>query len=214
MCVLSRKQREFERRGQHILACALTLFEADAWEQVTVEQIAQRAEVGKGTIYKHFSSKNDIYAHLAMQFQHHILSCFTEIDSNLPVVDRFRKYMQAAWQVHLSSRELHRVFLYCNRVEFRTRLSPETLAKLQAIELQVATPTRELLAEGIAQKVFPDKPLELLIFGAQSAFWGSVQLIWSGYLGDIDRKRYFEEISNFILAGLMYQDNPAQTNQT
>ena len=115
MSTHDRKAREFERRGQDILATALALFESDEWEQVTVDQIAQAAEVGKGTIYKHFASKDDIYAHLAIDFQRGILQKFAAVDATLPVVERFRQHLRAGWEMHLSSKELHRVFLYCSR---------------------------------------------------------------------------------------------------
>lgn len=206
MSIQDRKAREFERRGQEILAAALALFESDDWEQVTVEEIAQKAEVGKGTIYKHFTSKDEIYASLVMDFQRAILARFADIDARLPVVERFRQHMQVAWDMHLSSKELHRVFLYCSRVEFRSRLAPETLAELQVVEAAVAKPTNELIAEGIEQGIFPRKPLSLMLFGAQAAFWGGIQLVWSGFLGDVDRAEHLEALTNFLLAGLIYSD--------
>ena len=60
--------------------------------------------------------------------------------------------------------------------------------------------------QGVEEGLFPRKPLDMLMFGAQSAFWGAVQLIWSGYLNERDKARYCDEITNFILTGLIYQD--------
>jgi AcrR family transcriptional regulator len=203
----SRKSRQFDVRGQEILDAALVLFKSDAWEEVTVAEIAQQAEVGKGTIYKHFASKDEIYARLAINFQRQILARFSEIDPQLGVIERFREHMRAAWEVHLSSKELHRVFLYCGRAGFRTRLASMTLNEMQAIEQQVAQPTRELVSEGIQLGIFPRKPLAQLLFGAQSAFWGAIQLVWSGYLGAIDQAEHLHELTTFILAGLVYHDH-------
>ncbi|TWC43225.1 TetR family transcriptional regulator [Pseudomonas sp. SJZ079] len=208
MTIPSRKSRQFELRGQEILDAALVLFESESWEEVTVAEIAQQAEVGKGTIYKHFASKDEIYAQLAMYFQRQILARFSTIDSRLPVIERFRQHMHAAWEMHLSSKELHRVFLYCSRPGFRSRLSTITLSDMQAIEQQVAQPTHLLIAEGIEQGIFPPKPLAKLLFGAQSAFWGAIQLVWSGYLGEIDQAEHLDELTRFILAGLIYHDQP------
>lgn len=213
MSVQDRKSREFERRGREILAAALSLFESEDWEQVTVEQIAHKSDVGKGTIYKHFASKDEIYARLAMDFQRRILAAFAALDPNLPVVDRFREHLRVAWEMHLSSKELHRVFLYCSRAEFRSRLAPDTLSELQAIEAQVAMPTHTLVVDGIEQGIFPRKPVSLLLFGAQAAFWGGIQLVWSGYLGDIDRAQHLEELTNFLLAGLIYNDRRLGSQQ-
>lgn len=208
MAIQDRKAREFERRGQEILAAALSLFKSDDWEAVTVDQIAQKAEVGKGTIYKHFASKDEIYAELAIKFQQLILAGYAGIDPKLSVIDRFKSHMKAAWDVHLSSKEMHRVFLYCSRAEFRGHLSPEKLAEMQAMEQQVASPTRLLVLEGMAQGLFPRKPLPMLLFGAQSAFWGAIQIVWSGYLGDIDSGRYLDALTSFVLAGLVHNERP------
>lgn len=209
MGIQDRKAREFERRGQEILAAALTLFRADDWEAVTVEQIAQQAEVGKGTIYKHFASKDEIYARLAIDFQRQTAARLHEIAPELPVVERFRRYLHCAWELHLSSKELHRVFLYCSRVEFRAGLPAALLAEMQAVEAEVARPMQTLLAQGIEQGVFPPKPISLLMFGARAAFWGAIQLIWSGYLGDIDRAQHLDALADFILAGLAHQGTAA-----
>nr|WP_067290131.1 TetR/AcrR family transcriptional regulator [Marinobacterium profundum] len=208
MTTPSRKSRQFALRGQEILDAALVLFQSDSWEDVTVAEIAQQAEVGKGTIYKHFASKDEIYAQLAMLFQRQILARFSIIDPQLPVIERFRQNMCAAWEVHLSSKELHRVFLYCSRSGFRSRLSPATLGEMLAIEQQIAQPTHLLIAEGVEQGIFPPKPLAKLLFGAQSAFWGAIQLVWSGYLGDIDQAEHLDDLTRFILAGLIYHDQP------
>lgn len=211
MSIQDRKAREFERRGQDILAAALTLFKSDDWESVTVEQIAQGAEVGKGTIYKHFASKDEIYARLAIDFQKRIADTADRVDPRLPVIERLRQHLRAGWEMHLSSKELHRVFLYCSRAEFRAHLPAPLLADVQAVEIRVNRPVQQLLAEGIEQGIFPRRPMALLLFGPQSAFWGAIQLIWSGYLGDIDRSQYLDEITTFVLAGLAHHDRPLPT---
>lgn len=206
MSIQDRKAREFDRRGQEILVAALTLFQADDWEGVTVEQIAQKAEVGKGTVYKHFASKDEIYARLAIDFQQRIVRDLHQIDPVKPVLERFRLYMRCAWDVHLSSKELHRVFQYCSRGEFRARLPQGLVDELLAVEQAVALPIHAMLVQGIEEGLFPRKPVLQLLFGAQAAFWGAIQLVWSGYLGDIDRNAYLSDLTDFVLAGLIYQD--------
>ena len=62
MGISERREREFQRREGEILDAALELFSADDWQSVTIDQIARRAEIGKGTVYLHFASKDEIYA--------------------------------------------------------------------------------------------------------------------------------------------------------
>ena len=65
---LSRKERAFSLREAEILEAARVLFAIGDWEAVTVADIAQRAEIGKGTVYKHFASKEELYARIALDF--------------------------------------------------------------------------------------------------------------------------------------------------
>lgn len=47
-------------KGTRILDAALALFTEDAYGSVTIPQIAGRAKVAAGTIYRYFSSKDDL----------------------------------------------------------------------------------------------------------------------------------------------------------
>jgi len=206
MGIQERKIREFEQRGQEILDAALSLFESDDWEQVTVEQIAKKSEVGKGTVYKHFESKNEIYVRLAIRFQKYMAAEIALIDQSLPVLDKLRCQLRVAWETHLSSKELHRVFMFCSRSEFRAQLPSNLLKEMQEAEGQVSFFSHKLMQEGIEQGLFADKPIHLLLFGLQAIFWGAIQLIWSGYLGDIDHEQHLEEVTSFMMAGLVQHD--------
>ena len=64
-----RKVREFRRREQEILDTALKLFLEQGEDSVTVEMIADAVCIGKGTIYKHFKSKAEIYLRLMLDYE-------------------------------------------------------------------------------------------------------------------------------------------------
>ena len=64
-----RKVREFRRREQEILDTALQLFLDQGEDSVTVEMIADAVGIGKGTIYKHFKSKAEIYLRLMLDYE-------------------------------------------------------------------------------------------------------------------------------------------------
>ena len=65
----SRKVREFRRREQEILDTSLRLFLEQGEDSVTVEMIADEVGIGKGTIYKHFKSKAEIYLRLMLDYE-------------------------------------------------------------------------------------------------------------------------------------------------
>jgi len=64
-----RKVQEFKAREQEILNTALELLLDHGDEKVTVEAIAEKVGIGKGTIYKHFDSKSEIYLRLMIDYE-------------------------------------------------------------------------------------------------------------------------------------------------
>lgn len=57
---VSRTERRKEETKKKIIAVAMDLFDKQGFDQTTVEQIAEEADVNKGTIYNHFSAKEAI----------------------------------------------------------------------------------------------------------------------------------------------------------
>ncbi|MFO7800263.1 TetR/AcrR family transcriptional regulator [Rhodohalobacter sp.] len=58
---LSRKEREKLRRREAIIDAAEQIIGEHGFNSATMEEIAEKAELGKGTLYLHFKSKVSIY---------------------------------------------------------------------------------------------------------------------------------------------------------
>jgi TetR/AcrR family transcriptional regulator len=58
---LSRKERERLARRELIVDVAEEVFSEHGYVNATMEQIAEKAELGKGTLYLHFKSKSALY---------------------------------------------------------------------------------------------------------------------------------------------------------
>jgi len=58
---LTRKEREKLFKRFEILNAAIALFAKNGYEETRLEDIAEQAEFGKGTIYNYFETKEDIY---------------------------------------------------------------------------------------------------------------------------------------------------------
>lgn len=61
-----RRKKERENRRLSIIRAARKLFLEKGFKSVTVESIARKAELSKGAIYLHYSSKEEIYAHIVL----------------------------------------------------------------------------------------------------------------------------------------------------
>jgi AcrR family transcriptional regulator len=63
----ARRERESGERRDAILAAARDLFFEHGIHRTTVDDVAARAEVAKGTVYLYFESKETILAHLLLE---------------------------------------------------------------------------------------------------------------------------------------------------
>jgi TetR/AcrR family transcriptional regulator len=61
-----RRRRERDNRKTAILKAARKLFFEKGFKPVTVESIARKAELSKGSIYLHYNSKEEIYAQILL----------------------------------------------------------------------------------------------------------------------------------------------------
>lgn len=58
---MTRKEREREFKKKEILSAAIKIFAEKGYEYTTLDEIAEAAEFGKGTLYNYFQNKEDLY---------------------------------------------------------------------------------------------------------------------------------------------------------
>lgn len=201
-----RKQREFRRREREILDAALPLLSGADWLTVTVEQIAEAAEVGKGTVYKHFDSKEEIYGRLALDFHRGVLQELREIDPALSVVDRLRAMVKVFWEQYWTRREYQAVVEYTARENFRRGMSARLKQAYDEFNEEQQTLYASVLEEGMKQGIFRRQPLEQAFLGPQAMINGLILMIWSGCFETRPAERFIEDMTDFMLAGMIYQD--------
>ena len=64
---LPRREREKLRHRRQMLAAALELFSEKGYHNVSMREIAEKAEFAIGTLYKFFKNKEDLYKALVME---------------------------------------------------------------------------------------------------------------------------------------------------
>jgi len=79
--IQSRKEREREFKKSEILNAAIQIFAKKGFKATTLDEIAEKSEFGKGTIYNYFSSKEEIYKEI-------ISSILAENRKNIQEVDQ------------------------------------------------------------------------------------------------------------------------------
>ncbi len=64
---LSRKERDRISREEYIVDAAEEVISEKGFDAATMDEIAEKAEVGKGTLYLHFNSKSAIYLAISVR---------------------------------------------------------------------------------------------------------------------------------------------------
>ncbi len=67
MSLKDRKEREREARKKEILDAALKLFSRKGYEETSMDEIAERAELSKGILYYYFHSKEELFYEVALR---------------------------------------------------------------------------------------------------------------------------------------------------
>jgi len=90
---LSRREREKLRHRRQMLAAALELFSEKGFHNVSMHEIAKKAEFAIGTLYKFFKNKEDLYKSLMMEKaeEHHrvLMGVLSEENDVMTVIEDY-----------------------------------------------------------------------------------------------------------------------------
>ena len=124
-----RKVREFRRREQEILDTALKLFLDQGEDSVTVEMIADAVGIGKGTIYKHFKSKAEIYLRLMLDYERDLNELLHSAD-----VDKDKEALSRAYfEFRMRDPQRYRLFDRLEEKVVKGNQVPEMVEELHKI---------------------------------------------------------------------------------
>ncbi len=203
MTIHQRREREFQEREARILAAALALFNRDDWQTVTIDQIAAKAEIGKGTVYKHFASKDEIYAKLVVEFHRSVLREIRKIDLSRPPLKVIGQAMDVFWRAHAGSPENKRLIRYCRCEDFRHVIGPKVSQELDELDEQFAALLDPVIERGIREGVIVKKPIQSIILGLHAALIGVVEMEGLDCLKTpLTSEQQYKEVREFALRGI------------
>ena len=108
---MSRKEREFLRHRQEILDAALELFSGKGFHNVSMQEIAQKAEFAIGTLYKFFENKENLYKALVLEqsekFHNGLVQAIEESDDE---IEKLRNYVRAKGEIFKENISMIRLY--------------------------------------------------------------------------------------------------------
>ncbi len=123
----SRREREKAQRRDDILRAAREVFFQRGFHTVTVDDIAAAAEVGKGTVYLYFDTKETILAHLLLEGLDRLVADLETAYAFNQILDagtRLRRGAIAYLKFFQNNPEYYRLLMAFDRGQFQAAIDP------------------------------------------------------------------------------------------
>lgn len=201
MGVVDRKAREFQKRREDILQGAFDLFAELGIESVTMDMIAEQAEVGKGTIYKHFTSKNEIFACLVIRQGNEMVGHLSKIPRDAPVIVQIKDVMRIFWDMQVTDIRQFAVYRKCDQLLLMDEMAPEVLMEFTQQHRLKNEFIKGLVQRGIDEQIFKDGAVENFVAAAVGLFSGVFDTILAGEVRPSEE--LYELLQNMVFKGFM-----------
>ncbi len=153
----ARRAREKEERRQSILRAAREALQEEGFYQITMDGIAERAEVSKGTVYLYFESKETLLASLLLEGLEALCDYLEEAfapDRSLSADERLRRLGWAYLQFFQREPFYFRFLMAVDRGRFREAVSPEIYQEVLGASLEGLGWVVQAVQQGIDEGLF------------------------------------------------------------
>lgn len=213
MGVSERKRREFAEREIAIISCAIKLFQIKHPTLVKMDDIAKQLEIGRGTIYLHFTSKDDLMGKIQYEDYVRLRKRLEKALLEKSGMNMARKAIRAYIEHCLGDKHMYLVAKQCGD---------------SLIIENVSEGVRKLLTEerhtrlGILEKIYKQAKAENMI-NSKGAYpnvavaWGmirgAVEVLLDGHFQNEikSEKSYLETIEHVLFYGLFSGSQKGET---
>lgn len=199
----------FQQREGAILEAARQLFRERSWDRVTIAEVAIQAAIGKGTVYKHFPSKEALYAKLALILSRANLAELQALYASHPPQESMRLVIRQAFEQMLADPVLVQLCQHCDRPAFQERLDAPYREQFLQLEHDYIAFFGQLLKATLGEHPLSSADCQYLLWGVEACFNGVMARIASGgfehWVEPIALNDYFDRVTDFIIAGLRGQ---------
>ncbi|HLG94189.1 MAG TPA: TetR/AcrR family transcriptional regulator [candidate division Zixibacteria bacterium] len=126
MGIAERKEREKLHRKEEILNAAEKVFFEKGLAMATMDEIAERAELSKGTLYLYYKSKEDLYLAIICRGHQILLKMFQEAASTgEPTTQLLQNLGEAYYAFYKRHHDYFRMFSFAENTQLHSQVSEE-----------------------------------------------------------------------------------------
>ena len=95
---IEKRQQQWQQRESHLIALAEHMLEQEGFAAFSMERLVRECSYSKGTVYRHFSSKEDCLAEVAIRGQRQMMTMLSTAASFDGLLrERFLGFHFASW---------------------------------------------------------------------------------------------------------------------
>lgn len=155
----SRTQKRAKRTRKKLKKAALDVFSEKSIDATTVEEITEKADVGKGTLYQHFEDKEEIVITLVEEAVEHLIEHIRSYESPPQTLEDMLEYLlDAHYRFFVDSSE---EFLLLFQGKLLLKLQSDTLDELEEPYLRYLEEIENQVSTYLSPKIDPVKTRRL-----------------------------------------------------
>jgi AcrR family transcriptional regulator len=217
MGIIERKEREKEMRREEIIDAAQEIFFTKGIANATMDEIAEKAELSKGTLYLYYKSKEDLYLAVAMRGSDIMYKMFVEATpADKPVLLRIRDLGEAYFAFFKQHRDYFRMYQYFENPQFHKQVSHDMLGVCAKHDEKIWSLVIGLIQQGKDEGVLRDDidPAEsaIILWSSGNALMRQMDrddLYWKEHM-KIDLEKTMRKSYEFLLEGMMTKKGKTQ----
>ena len=180
MGLLERRGKEKDSRKKLILKSARTLFFKKGFNNVTVDEIAKSSELGKGSIYLYFNSKEEIYAQILLNdIEDFNQQVFVLLNKKKIAADLLVEFSEIYVDFFFNDGELFRILMTYMLQPAKMNLTEKLNSQILTANARSIDVIGKILQLGVSSKEFP---ANINLKQNQNAIWGLLNGIISLYI--------------------------------
>jgi len=186
MGIKERKIREFSKRRDLILGTAQALFDQSGLENVTLLDIANKIEFSKGTIYSHFSSKEEIYARILLRQLNALLTELKKVSrTSRGTISGIKRSLTTYTRFYKHHRQYFKLLFFFDLVSNHYRIPKNLLKEIKSKKLACLVQLQNIIRIDTGEST-PYREISFVLWGMIN---GIIHLIESSQLKSVDLDR-------------------------
>ncbi len=200
---LPRRERERLRQRQEILDTALSLFSEKGYHNVSMQEIATKAEFAMGTLYRFFRSKEELYRELLLDQARKFHAALSEaIEKGRDEIEKLRNYLEAKIRVFTENVQVIKLYLTVTQ-EARFHLTAGLDPEVQELYKQFMENLASVFKRGMEKGLFQDVADPMLLALGLENIVNAALLLWLESPEERSSLRDPDSILKILLHGIV-----------